>query len=413
MDRRLPALGAIVVSEYQYYEFLALDRPLTADELAEVRALSTRAEITATSFTNEYHWGDFHGDPAELMRRYYDAHLYLANWGTRRIMLRLPAGLLDPEIAGQYCLDDQVAVSVAGEHLIIEMASEDESDGWEEGATHSLAAIAGVRAELAAGDMRALYLAWLAAAGMYEPDEDDFDEDEDEDGELLEPPVPAGLGSLTGAQRALADFLRVDADLLGAAASVSAPLASVREDPGALAACIAGLTVAEKDRLLLLTAQGEGERVRLELLHRLRGTPGDDDARPLRPLTELLDVAAQGRQKREERAAAARAARQAQAERERALAREKTLDALARDPEAAWADVSSRIRTRVPGEYDTAVALLGDLRDLARREGKDAEFGRRFGLLHQEHSRKPALIARFEKAGLTGDTARAPGRYRG
>jgi hypothetical protein len=68
------------VSEYQYYEFLALDRPLTAAEQAEVRRLSTRARITATSFTNEYHWGDFRGSPDELMRRYYDAHLYFANW---------------------------------------------------------------------------------------------------------------------------------------------------------------------------------------------------------------------------------------------------------------------------------------------------------------------------------------------
>jgi len=32
------------MSEYQYYEFLAIDRPLTADEMAELRALSTRAE---------------------------------------------------------------------------------------------------------------------------------------------------------------------------------------------------------------------------------------------------------------------------------------------------------------------------------------------------------------------------------
>jgi len=39
------------VSEYQYYEFLALDRPLTTAEQAEVRAPSTRARITATSFT--------------------------------------------------------------------------------------------------------------------------------------------------------------------------------------------------------------------------------------------------------------------------------------------------------------------------------------------------------------------------
>jgi hypothetical protein len=69
------------MSEYQYYEFLALDRPLTAAEQEKVREYSSRARITATSFVNEYHWGDFRGDPAQLIRDYYDAHLYLANWG--------------------------------------------------------------------------------------------------------------------------------------------------------------------------------------------------------------------------------------------------------------------------------------------------------------------------------------------
>jgi hypothetical protein len=70
------------VSEYQYYEFLAIDHPLNAAEQAQVRSLSTRAGIIATSFVNEYHWGDFRGDPGRLMERYYDAHLYVANWGT-------------------------------------------------------------------------------------------------------------------------------------------------------------------------------------------------------------------------------------------------------------------------------------------------------------------------------------------
>ena len=34
------------MSEYQYYEFLALDRPLTEKQMLEVRSLSTRARIT-------------------------------------------------------------------------------------------------------------------------------------------------------------------------------------------------------------------------------------------------------------------------------------------------------------------------------------------------------------------------------
>ena len=52
------------MSEYQYYEFTAVDRPLSTRDRAELRALSTRADITATSFVNTYEWGTFKGDPA-------------------------------------------------------------------------------------------------------------------------------------------------------------------------------------------------------------------------------------------------------------------------------------------------------------------------------------------------------------
>jgi hypothetical protein len=51
------------MSEYQYYEFLALDRPLTENQRAELRSISTHAEITATRFVSDYHWGDLKGDP--------------------------------------------------------------------------------------------------------------------------------------------------------------------------------------------------------------------------------------------------------------------------------------------------------------------------------------------------------------
>ena len=79
------------MSEYQCYEFVALDRPLTSKQMAELRAISTRADITPTRFWNEYHWGNLKADPAKLVERYFDAHLYFANWGTRRLIVRLPA----------------------------------------------------------------------------------------------------------------------------------------------------------------------------------------------------------------------------------------------------------------------------------------------------------------------------------
>ncbi|KQV13300.1 MULTISPECIES: hypothetical protein [unclassified Kitasatospora] len=73
---------------------MAVDRQLGAGRLAEVRALSTRVRVTSTRFTNRYQWGDFRGSPGRMMER-YDAHLHLADWGTRRVMLRLPKRLLD------------------------------------------------------------------------------------------------------------------------------------------------------------------------------------------------------------------------------------------------------------------------------------------------------------------------------
>jgi hypothetical protein len=251
------------MGEYQYYEFLAVDRPLTAAEQAEVRKLSTRARITATSFTNEYHWGDFKGSPDQLMQHCYDAHLYFANWGTHRIMLRLPRTLLDPEIAGQYCVDGQVRMSTTREHVILDLTSEDEAGEWVEDTEESLSAIVGARSELAAGDLRPLYLAGLSGYGVWERDEDAFgEEDEDE----MEPQVPAGLGSLTAPKRALADFLRLDSDLLEVAAETNAALPTVTGDARALVRHIAKLPVSDKNRLLALVAEDQAARARMELL---------------------------------------------------------------------------------------------------------------------------------------------------
>ena len=42
------------MSEYQYYEFQAVDRPLTKSEMAELRDISSRAQINSRRFVNEY-----------------------------------------------------------------------------------------------------------------------------------------------------------------------------------------------------------------------------------------------------------------------------------------------------------------------------------------------------------------------
>ena len=150
------------MSEYQYYEFLAIDRTLDQSEIAALRALSTRADITSTRFANVYNWGDFKGSPAKLMEKYFDAHVYVANWGTHTRMLRLPRGSVDEEILAWYVVDDVFKFWTTKEHVIMqwERNTEEPPDDWVEGEGW-MARLIALREELERGDFRALYLGWL------------------------------------------------------------------------------------------------------------------------------------------------------------------------------------------------------------------------------------------------------------
>ncbi|MFE6283398.1 hypothetical protein [Streptomyces sp. NPDC057877] len=277
------------MSEYQYYEFQALDRPLSREEQEQLRAVSTRARITATSFTNTYNWGDLSGNPRSMVERYFDAHLYVTNWGTHRLMLRLPKQTLDLPAVRPYRLDHHVDAWTTRTHLVLDLTSEDEGGDWIEGADDSLAALIGVRDELATGDLRPLYLAWLSALAAWELEDDD----EEEYQTCPEPPVPAGLGELTAPQHALADFLRVDADLLAVAAQASptAPKEPLRPTKKELAPLIAALPQQEKDALLLRLALGPEPQLRTDLLYRLRGMTAPIAAPGDRSAAHLLDAA--------------------------------------------------------------------------------------------------------------------------
>lgn len=384
------------MSEYQYYEFLAIDRPLTGKEQDEIRSLSTRARITATGFVNEYHWGDFHGDPNRLMQRYYDAHLYLANWGTRRVMFRLPRTLLDTSTAQEYCVDGSVDVQDSGDFIVLDFTSEDESGeyDYDDDGQALLSAIVGVRADLAAGDLRPLYLAWLAGCSVFDLDGEVFD------GEL-EPPVPPGLGKLTAAQQALADFLRVDEDLLKIAALNSPPIEAAGDDPVALAEWVQHLPVFDKNHHLLRVMQGEAARVGAELRRRYREVSALATPAPTqRTVAALFEATAQRRKELARRAAAERAEAEVRREQQYAQAREQRLNALASEGETAWSRVGALIATRKPTEYGTAVTLLTDLQTIAERQGRLERFKTRIFALRHTHARKVSLIERLDRAGI-------------
>lgn len=379
------------MSEYQYYEFLAIDRPLSQLERAELRTLSTRAEITATRLANEYHWGDFKGDPQKLMERYFDAHLYFANWGTRRLMFRVPRGALGTEIVQQYVHTDVASLIETSEHLIFSLyANREPDDYWEERA--DLGSMVDARSGLFAGDLRLLYLFWLFAVQC--------DEIADEE---TEPPVPAGLEELSESLQAVVDFLEIDEDLIAIAADASPDLED--NNPDEVAEWIATLPSREKDTLLGRVAWGEGAVVQALLRRRFRESaagPHVVAGAPGRTAGELM-VATDAYKAEIAKAAAERLrAEAARQEAEKAARYAQRLDDLSAREAAAWQRATALIDARTPRDYDAAVTLLRDLRALAERDGRLATFNERFGDLRRQHQRKPTLMERFDAAGLAG-----------
>ena len=398
------------MSEYQYYEFRAVDRPLSPREMAELRALSTRAEITPTSFTNSYQWGDFKGEPAALVDRYFDAFLYFANWGSRQLMLRVPRRFLDTEAASAYSDGETLLLRVKGDHAVIEFSSENEGgDDYEdepEEEGHWMTALISLRAELMRGDLRALYLGWLASlrsGGWY--DEAGGDEDDPESDDPFEPPVPPGLAKLSAALRTLAGFLRVDDELIEVAAAGSAGEPPAGPSPADLARWIAALPAPEKDAYLLRFLVEEGDlMLRADLANRFREATSarvapvrDSERRTIRQLLAARNALLESK----DRKAADRAAKErVRLDRERAEARGKYLDDLARRESATWHEAEALIASKLAKNYDRAVTLLVDLRDLAQRSNRLAEAEARIRKLRQQHGNKPSLMQRFDSKNL-------------
>jgi hypothetical protein len=386
------------VSEYQYYEFRALDRRLTAEQQQRLRSLSSRAEISATRFTNEYSFGDFRGDPGRLLEEYFDAYLYTANWGTRELAFRLPRALLDAETARRYCdEEDRAWVTQTAEHVIVRFRwDDDEGDDWIEG-DGLLEPLLDARGELAAGDLRLLYLGWLLKAQLGGPDEDDDEGLEDE----AEPPVPAGLRELSDSLASVAQFLKIDEDLIAVAAKASAPLVSVSDD--GIADWVTALSATEKDKFLTMVAEGEGAQVEALLVRRFRRESrpaGTTPASTGRTAGELLAAAEARRAAREQ--AEARAKEEARARRaaEQAAAYERHLQNLTGRKEETWQQVAELTVFSKPKEYDQATQLLCGLHVIAQREDDITAFTARVRELRTRYAKRPSLMDRLDKAGL-------------
>ena len=386
------------MSEYQYYEFQAIDRPLSEADMRWLRGLSTRAQITTTSFSNVYHWGDFRGDPIKLMERCFDAFVYVANWGYRRFMVRLPGESFDAASAEPYCKHEGVSLRKKKGCVLLEFDTDDEPGDWKEWDDGSgwMASLATLRGDLLDGDRRCLYLAWLCGIESESlPDND------------TEPPVPGGLKNLSAPLRTLIDFLDIDTELVNVAAEQSGTRAVNEPPAGDLKKWIHSLTVDEKDKLLIELAQGDEPNPRRSLMRSFKEsaqgrqtecTGGDaPSTRTVAEISEAWQQRLRAKQRRLAEQTKKERERQARAE---ALARKKHLQDIASRTPTVWKQVSACIGKRTPKGYDRAVELLVDLRDAAAHADRTDEFFVQFHDLCDRHASKPSFVSRLQQTDL-------------
>lgn len=378
------------MSEYQYYEFQSVDRYLTDKEMSELRSFSTRANITSNSFVNEYSWGDFKGNVSLWMEKYFDGFLYYANWGTHVLKLGLSAAFLDFKTVQTYCSGDNFSARLSNDKIILDFSSENESyDEWEEGLR--LSQFLSLRSDLIRGDLRCLYLGWLAGL-----QNEDYDEEE------LEPAVPPGLAQLTPALINFADFLRIDDDLIDAASKTSSSLEDVIPCSNDFRVWLADLSANEKENLLADILEGgmKGDQAALaKLVHRFSKIWQSQDVkigklRKQRTVGKLLKEAECIKQTRRQIEAEKAAAKQAEQQRLNKLAREKRLNEITGRESTLWEQTESFASEKKAMSYDKAVELLIDLRDLAAR-GDAKEFRLKLDGLRKRHSAKSSFIRRL------------------
>jgi hypothetical protein len=376
------------MSEYQYYEFQALDRPLDRAAQEALRAISSRARITATSFANHYEWGDLKGDPRKFMEQWFDLHLYLANWGTRRLMMRLPKRFLDrADIEPFLRAVDWVEIWTSDDSLIIDICRDEvEPDGdWDDGSGW-LATLAPLRAAVLSGDFRLFYLLWLTTVQDELADDDEIE------------PLP-GIGPLTGALQGLAEFFGIDPDLVQAAAELGVDLASTVKDD--LRDTLAVLPEREKIDLLLRVVEGD-PHVAFEMRSRFR------QKRPLSLARRAVGTLRKRARKIAEARARVAADRKEDERRREAAAAERArrarLEALRQRGATVWREIENEIERRNASGYEWATNLLSDLQALAVEDGSQADFGRRLASIRARHRNKGKFIERLAKLeGNSGD----------
>lgn len=372
------------MSEYQFYDFAAVDAPISDEGLRYARQCSRTAIVSNVRWQNTYNYDDFRGSVATLLK-YYDAHYYIANWGLARLMLAFPSGTLSgtaiqPYLQKSNRYEATLAFKEKDGRCIVSWERNEEG-GW--GWTHGdgvLDHLIGIREELTFGDHRALFLGWLSS---FNPEE----WLEGKIGKLLTPPIPPGLSQLSPAQLTLLEQFPVDPDALGVATELS-PTNTIQRIP--LEVAFEQLSVSEMQALLRRVAEGGGSSVRTELKRLTLPQMPTPVGQPITCI-DFANKVIEARTVREKKEAEAALAKKQRKD----TLRQQHLTSVLSCAEATWSGFGQLMDQRSLSIYDQVATQLQDLRDAYRQAGDSTVFDQRISDFRKRYSNRPAMLRRI------------------
>ena len=365
------------MSEYQYYEFRAIDKILTKKQKETISSLSSRAHITSQKASFIYNYGSFSGNIEKLMEECFDIMLYITNWGTTRLMFCIPLPLIDIEKIKNICISDEINywISKTKKNVILDLNfCNEEQERWIEGEGW-LDELIDLRAELIKGDYRILYLAWLKAAEQA-LDFDEIDED------TLEPMIPFGLKKLSKAQDTYIELIGLNKTLIKVAAKQSKNKNQVIN----MKKWITKLSKKEQqDFLYRLSLEERNLSVILnKRLHALKEQEeGCEEEKIIkrRSISLLINLTKNLDDKKQKK------------ELEKIeFKRQNKLNDLAARKDKVWKEIYILIAERNTLSYDKAVKLLMNLHELAEYKNELLLFKESIDKITNTYSNRPALL---------------------
>ena len=354
------------MSEYQYYELVAVDRQLSRDEMGYLRGISSRAQISPTRFCNTYNFGNLKADPRQLLSRFFDAYVYVSNFGCKVFAIKVPRNLISEPLLLRYLVSDSCHYTEESGHWIIEFAYENEDgydDEWDEG-DGWMGSLLNIRSELMHGDYRSLYLAWLSQL------------DELESG-AVSPAIPPGLDDLSASQSALCDFLKLDTSLVMALAQAKSDYASIHREAliDEYVKQLSAATAKTQLKALLLDETGTVRREQLStLIEQAQVVPQSSSV----TVGHLLASARELQKKAHEEAV----------EQKRQQEQKRAQDVAANE-DAYWRQVEALFETR--GSYKVYSELstkLGELQLMSKILNRQTAYDQKLAELKQRFAKK-------------------------